>query len=183
MAEAMMNTPHNPSFVTPEENVGAPFNFQEYMNKEDMNILTTTLDGIVNMLSALDNKLNDMNNKMSGAENQLNHLKTYMQNKMKKGGSTDQKKEGTRGSGETKKTRQTDPCYICKELGHWAPDCPRKKQDSCYKCGKIGHWANQCTEEDHQFVKDIQKTEEKKPRETKRKLPLTSEKPQKKQKM
>ncbi|XP_062615140.1 endogenous retrovirus group K member 7 Gag polyprotein-like [Saccostrea cucullata] len=85
---------------------------------------------------------------------------------MRGGGSTYQKKEGQGESGEKKKTRQTDPCYICKELGHWAPDCPKK--DLCYKCGKFGHWANQCTEdeEDQQFVKEEQKLE-KKPQEPK----------------
>ncbi|XP_062586692.1 uncharacterized protein LOC134248298 [Saccostrea cucullata] len=87
-----------------------------------------------------------------------------MPDKMRGGGSTYQKKEGQGESGEKKKTRQTDPCYICKELGHWAPDCPKK--DLCYKCGKFGHWANKCTEdeEDQQFVKEVQKLE-KKPQE------------------
>ena len=66
-----------------------------YANKEDMGILNTTLAGIVNMLSGLDNKLAD--------------LKSYI-TKMK-GGSTYQKNQG--GSGEKKKTRQTDSCYIC----------------------------------------------------------------------
>ena len=51
-----------------------------------------------------------------------------------RGGSTYQKKEGPGGLGETKKTKQMDPCYV--------------------------------------FVKDIQKTEEKKPQKPKRKLPL-----------
>ncbi|XP_062595260.1 uncharacterized protein LOC134256594 [Saccostrea cucullata] len=196
MAEAMMNTTDNPNYVTPEGYVGAPmpesqdavgldlgmYNLPEYANKEDMGLLNTTLDGIVNMLSALDNKMNDMNNKVSDLNNKLNYI-----DKMRGGGSTYQKKEGQGESGEKKKTRQTDPCYICKELGHWAPDCPKK--DLCYKCGKFGHWANKCTEdeEDQQFVKEVEKLE-KKPQEPKisgthqTKPPVKGDKKEKKRK-
>ncbi|XP_062621417.1 uncharacterized protein LOC134283014 [Saccostrea cucullata] len=149
------------------------YNLPGYMNKEDMGILTTTLDGIVNMLTGIDNKLTDLKNYNTSEfcliRDRLSRLEVKvanMQEKMRGGGSY-QKKED-KGSGDTKKTRQTDPCFICKELWHWVPDCPRKKQDLCYKCGKFGHWANKCPEddEDQQFLKEVEKLE-KKPQEPK----------------
>ncbi|XP_062568834.1 uncharacterized protein LOC134230983 [Saccostrea cucullata] len=108
------------------------YNFPEYMDKEDMGILNTTLDGIVNMLSGLDNKLNDVNTKMNDLDNKLDKLKCYNSSgfcyisaqlspitksltgktKNEREGSTYQKKEGPGGSGESKKIKQMDPCYV-----------------------------------------------------------------------
>ncbi|XP_062610874.1 uncharacterized protein LOC134272689 [Saccostrea cucullata] len=116
------------------------------------------------MLSGLDNKLNDVNTKMNDLDNKLDKLKCYNSSgfcyisaqlspitksltgktENEREGSTYQKKEGPGGSGESKKIKQMDPCYV--------------------------------------LVKDLEKTEEKNPQETKRKLPLMMEKAQKKKK-
>ncbi|XP_061190324.1 uncharacterized protein LOC133198214 [Saccostrea echinata] len=146
MAQAMMNSVENRNYI-PASNEGLGYalptmpdtqdpigfdlglyNMPEPMTKEDMGILTTTLDGIVNMLT---------------------QLKEYNTRAAKKNEDT----------GAAKKSKQTDPCFICKELGHWAPDCPRKKQNLCYKCGNFGHWAHQCTDDSMELLKEVEKLE------------------------
>uniref|UniRef100_A0A915IFE4 CCHC-type domain-containing protein n=1 Tax=Romanomermis culicivorax TaxID=13658 RepID=A0A915IFE4_ROMCU len=37
--------------------------------------------------------------------------------------------------------RQTEYCYICRDLGHLAHKCPQQ----CYKCGLTGHKPVRCT--------------------------------------
>ena len=39
---------------------------------------------------------------------------------------------------DKKKTPQNSPCHICGKLGHWAPDCPQKKQGSNAKNSNQG---------------------------------------------
>ncbi|XP_062569440.1 uncharacterized protein LOC134231496 [Saccostrea cucullata] len=183
-----MNTSENSQYyVTPEGYVGAPMteiirdaveldlnldmiNFHEDMNKEDMGILNTTLDGIVNMLSALDNKLNHLNTKMNDVDNKVNKLNTKvsaLENKLDK-----LKCYNSRGfcyisgllspitrsfTGKTTKMREEGGNTDQKkeEEGTQGGSGESKKQmDPCYV-----------------MEKDI----EKKPRETKRKRPLTIE--------
>ena len=72
---------------------------------------------------------------------------------------------------EFKPTPQTHPCFICGEMGHWSPRCPKnnrseatvtrptvttptlktepdtRQSDQCYKCHQTGHWAYQCPEQ------------------------------------
>jgi len=51
--------------------------------------------------------------------------------------------------------KSQDTCYICKEKGHWATECPDrdknkkcvrrdKSQDTCYYCKEKGHWSPNC---------------------------------------
>src|SRR4051812_15005958 len=63
-------------------------------------------------------------------------------------------------------------CYNCKEMGHYASDCPEKKKNQgnkqeemipkekkdiiqvmCFKCKELGHYANKCPEKIHQHPK------------------------------
>src|SRR3954467_5083976 len=63
-------------------------------------------------------------------------------------------------------------CYNCKEMGHYASDCPEKKKNRgnkqeelipknkkdnsqvmCFKCKELGHYADKCPEKLHQDPK------------------------------
>jgi hypothetical protein len=39
--------------------------------------------------------------------------------------------------------KRGDSCFICKQKGHWGPDCPRYR---CYQCGvkQAGHYPSRC---------------------------------------
>ena len=38
--------------------------------------------------------------------------------------------KGQKDTGKDRRTPQNSPCHICNELGHWARDCPQKKETS-----------------------------------------------------
>ena len=38
-------------------------------------------------------------------------------------------------------------CFICRQAGHWAKECPNRDKPpkmACYKCHQLGHWAALC---------------------------------------
>ena len=38
-------------------------------------------------------------------------------------------------------------CLICRQVGHWAIECPnhdKSPKRACYKCHQLGHWAALC---------------------------------------
>ncbi len=48
--------------------------------------------------------------------------------------------------------KSQDTCYICKNKGHWATECPDrqkpsvkkdKSRDTCYHCKERGHWSSE----------------------------------------
>ena len=41
-------------------------------------------------------------------------------------------------AGDQKKTPKNSPCHICGKLGHWAPDCPQKKERAKQDMNKAG---------------------------------------------
>jgi hypothetical protein len=108
------------------------------MTKEDFSLLLPTLDSIANRINALSNEVNNNTGII---------LKKMGQRPVQKKDQAVQTKRPGR-----RKAPETDPCYICGETGHWAPQCPEKinkindsadkktKQNvPCYKYGQLGH--------------------------------------------
>jgi hypothetical protein len=60
------------------------------------------------------------------------------------------------GITDKKRTRdENDPvCYVCKQIGHKAPDCPTRNEARgiiCKACGRRGHVARECPNGGQQF--------------------------------
>lgn len=62
-----------------------------------------------------------------------------------------------------------DTCYICKEKGHWATECPDrnkkrakrdKSQDTCYYCQEKGHWSPNCPKKQQKQEEENSEQEE-----------------------
>ncbi|XP_052695754.1 uncharacterized protein LOC128174175 [Crassostrea angulata] len=128
-------------------------------SKEDISQLMAPLDGIRNNLISITNELSETRQNITKGlqtlSKEVSEIRIETRNK------TAEKKA-------TPPTRKTNPCYICKELGHWAPKCPQKqdpakkeqdpqKQDSTkkskdkdpwYICHNLGHWASECTDKE-----------------------------------
>lgn len=54
-----------------------------------------------------------------------------------------------RADHDAKNASSSGTCFYCKELGHFAAECPKKKKDiekrkTCFRCRQVGHWASQC---------------------------------------
>ena len=48
---------------------------------------------------------------------------------------------------ESLKGKAWDKCLICRQVGHWAKECPNRDKSpktACYKCHQLGHWAALC---------------------------------------
>ena len=73
---------------------------------------------------------------------------------------------------EEKKTaqlrKQKGACYICQDPGHYAPDCPTRRDpdyqgkkttqdNACFECG---HWVAQCPMKNIQDFEDLQDFQE-----------------------
>jgi hypothetical protein len=37
-----------------------------------------------------------------------------------------------------------DFCYICKQRGHWAKECPAEQRAACFVCGRLDHTGRNC---------------------------------------
>merc|ERR1711935_53290 len=58
----------------------------------------------------------------------------------------------SRDKKKTKRPSGRDQCFICRDFGHWASNCPKGdgagvKGGKCFKCGERGHIAKKCTNE------------------------------------
>ena len=45
---------------------------------------------------------------------------------------------------ESLKDKARGKCLICRQVGHWAKECPNHDKCpkmACYKCHQLGHWA------------------------------------------
>ena len=45
---------------------------------------------------------------------------------------------------ESLKDKIRGKCLICRQVGHWAKECPncdKSPKTACYKCHQLGHWA------------------------------------------
>ena len=45
------------------------------------------------------------------------------------------------------KDKAQDKCLICRQVGHWAKECPNRDKSprtACHKCHQLGHWAALC---------------------------------------
>lgn len=115
--------------------------------KEDFALLMATLDGSINNLMNLANEISEtrktITNDLQALSEQVGEIKNETRNT----------------TPDTSKipTRKTNPCYICGELGHWAPECPQKQdppkkskdKNPCYICQNLGHWASECSEKEN----------------------------------
>ena len=48
---------------------------------------------------------------------------------------------------ESLKDKARGKCLICRQVGHWAKECPnhdKSPRTACYKCHQLGHWAALC---------------------------------------
>ena len=50
---------------------------------------------------------------------------------------------------ESLKDKALGKCLICRQVGHWAKECPNcdKSPKTCYKCHQLGHWAALCSQD------------------------------------
>jgi hypothetical protein len=141
-------------FVFPESQDAAVIDLEmeleKPMTKDDFSLLSTTLDGIVNRINVLSNEMGNHTGII------LRKLEEMMAQRPKKDQAVQTKRPPVK-----RKAPETDPCYICGETGHWAPQCPEKmnktndsaekktkQKDPCYKCGQLGHWISECPSED-----------------------------------
>jgi hypothetical protein len=125
---------------------------ETHMTKEDFSLLLTTLNSIANRINVLSNEVSNhtgvilkkMEEMMAQLPVQKKHQAVQTKRPVKR------------------KAPDTDPCYICGETGHWAPQCPERikktnnesadkktmQKDHCYKCGQLGNWISECPNED-----------------------------------
>ena len=48
---------------------------------------------------------------------------------------------------ESLKDKARDKSLICRQVGHWAKECPnhdKSPRTACHKCHQLGHWAALC---------------------------------------
>ena len=48
---------------------------------------------------------------------------------------------------ESLKDKAQTKCLICRQVGHWAKECPncnKSPKMACYKCHQLGHWVAPC---------------------------------------
>ena len=45
---------------------------------------------------------------------------------------------------ESLKDKARSKCLICRQVGHWAKECPNKSRKACHKCHQLRHWAALC---------------------------------------
>ena len=48
---------------------------------------------------------------------------------------------------ESLKDKARDKCLICRQVGHWAKECPNSDKSTrmaCHKFHQLGHWAALC---------------------------------------
>ena len=48
---------------------------------------------------------------------------------------------------ESLRDKAQDKRLICRQVGHWAKECPncdKSSRRTCYKCHQLGHWAALC---------------------------------------
>jgi hypothetical protein len=141
-------------FVFPESQdatvIDVELEMAKPMTKEDFSLLSTTLDSIANRINILSN---EMGNHTGVILKKLEEMMKQRPVQMK-----DQAVQ-TKRPPMKRKAPDTDPCYICGETGHWAPQCPERKnkssdamktkqKDPCYKCGQLGHWISECPNDD-----------------------------------
>jgi hypothetical protein len=134
-------------FVLPESQDAAviylEMEMEKLMIKDDFSLLSTTLDSIANRINVLSNEVSNHTGII------LKKMEEMMaQHPVQKKDQAVQTKRPVK-----RKAPDTDPCYICGETRHWAPQCPErmnksnndsadkkmKQKDPCYKCGELGH--------------------------------------------
>ena len=48
---------------------------------------------------------------------------------------------------ESLKDKARDKCLICRQVAHWAKECPncdKSPRTACHKCHQLGHWVALC---------------------------------------
>jgi hypothetical protein len=108
-------------FVFPESQDSAVIDLEmemeKPMTKDDFSLLSTTLDSIANRINVLSNEVSNHTGIILKKMEEM-----IAQRPVQK---KDQAVQ-TKCPPVKRKAPDTDPCYICGETGHCAPQCPRK---------------------------------------------------------
>ena len=160
-------SPYNPRFTPPpsQDASGLEMGMDDHrlsMAKEDFAILTTTMDGIINCMNVMSDQFNNhtslIMNEMKNQTNKIleemkvmkevNHILETTNKPSQNKGACYICKDPGHYAPNCPNRQSTNQCFNCKQEGHWAKDCPQqgtiKNEDPCFRCGELGHWIKHC---------------------------------------